>query len=112
MIDVHGNFEFLETLFMSILVVGSVALDSIKTPFGEVKEALGGSATYFSYSSSFFAPVRLVAVVGDDFPKQHIQLLTNRGISVDGLETVSGKTFRWTGLYETDMNAARTLTTE
>lgn len=97
---------------MSILVVGSVALDSIKTPFGEVKEALGGSATYFSYSASFFAPVRLVAVVGSDFPKQHVQLLTSKGISTDGLETASGRTFRWTGLYETDMNAARTLNTE
>ncbi|MCG3205241.1 MAG: hypothetical protein KCHDKBKB_01960 [Elusimicrobia bacterium] len=97
---------------MSILVVGSVALDSIKTPFGEVKEALGGSATYFSYAASFFAPVRLVAVVGTDFPKDHISLLTQRGISTDGLETAPGKTFRWTGLYETDMNAARTLNTE
>ncbi len=97
---------------MSILVVGSVALDSIKTPFGEVKEALGGSATYFSYAASFFAPVRLVAVVGSDFPKEHIQLLTSRGISIEGLETTTGKTFRWTGLYETDMNAARTLATE
>lgn len=97
---------------MSILVVGSVALDSIKTPFGEVKEALGGSATYFSYAASFFAPVRLVAVVGNDFPKQHIKLLTDRGVSVDGLETVSGKTFRWTGAYETDMNSARTIATD
>lgn len=97
---------------MSILVVGSVALDSIKTPFGEAKEALGGSATYFSYSASFFAPVRLVAVVGSDFPKEHISLLTQRGISIEGLETAPGKTFRWTGLYETDMNAARTLNTE
>lgn len=97
---------------MSILVVGSVALDSIKTPFGEVKEALGGSATYFSYSASFFAPVRLVAVVGADFPKQHVQLLKTRGISTDGLETSPGKTFRWSGLYETDMNSAHTLNTE
>lgn len=97
---------------MSILVVGSVALDSIKTPFGEVKEALGGSATYFSYSASFFAPVRLVAVIGSDFPKEHIGLLKTKGISVDGLETASGKTFRWTGKYENDMNAAQTLRTD
>lgn len=97
---------------MSILVVGSVALDSIKTPFGEAQEALGGSATYFSYAASFFTPVKLVAVVGSDFPKQHIELLTKKGISVDGLETAQGKTFRWTGLYENDMNAARTLNTE
>ena len=97
---------------MSILVVGSVALDSIKTPFGEAQEALGGSATYFSYAASFFSPVQLVAVVGSDFPKQHIDLLTARGIGTEGLETAPGRTFRWTGLYETDMNAARTLTTE
>ena len=97
---------------MSILVVGSVALDSIKTPFGEVKEALGGSATYFSYAASFFSPVRLVAVVGSDFPKEHIQLLKARGISTEGLETTAGKTFRWTGQYETDMNSAHTLNTE
>src|SRR5262245_30102334 len=97
---------------MSILVVGSVDLDSIKTPFGEVKEALGGSATYFSYSASFFSPVRLVAVVGADFPTQHIDLLKARAISVDGLEKSAGKTFRWTGKYETDMNSAHTLSTE
>jgi sugar/nucleoside kinase (ribokinase family) len=97
---------------MSILVVGSVALDSIKTPFGEAKEALGGSATYFSYAASFFSPVKLVAMVGADFPKQHIELLTNKGISIDGLETSPGKTFRWSGLYENDMNAAHTLNTE
>jgi sugar/nucleoside kinase (ribokinase family) len=97
---------------MSILVVGSVALDSIKTPFGEAQEALGGSATYFSYAASFFSPVQLVAVVGSDFPKQHIELLTKKGISVDGLETSAGKTFRWSGLYENDMNAAHTLNTE
>ncbi len=97
---------------MSILVVGSVALDSIKTPFGEVKEALGGSATYFSYAASFYTPVQLVAVIGSDFPKEHVQLLTSRGISTDGLEVASGKTFRWKGSYETDMNAAKTLNTE
>lgn len=97
---------------MSILVVGSVALDSIKTPFGEVKEALGGSATYFSYAASFFAPVRLVAVVGTDFDEQHIKLLKDRGISLEGLEHSQGKTFRWTGHYENDMNAAHTIATD
>lgn len=97
---------------MSILVVGSVALDSIKTPFGEAKEALGGSATYFSYAASFFAPVSVVAVVGSDFPKEHIKLLSSRNIDTSGLETAPGRTFRWSGLYETDMNAARTLNTE
>ncbi|MCB4757437.1 MAG: PfkB family carbohydrate kinase [Elusimicrobia bacterium] len=97
---------------MSVLVIGSVALDTIKTPFGEVREALGGSATYFSYAASFFAPVQLVAVIGSDFPQEHIKLLKDKGISVDGLEIHPGKTFRWTGLYENDMNAARTIRTE
>lgn len=97
---------------MSVLVVGSVALDTIKTPFGEAKEALGGSATYFSYAASFFSPVRIVAVVGTDFPEEHLKLLTSRGISTDGLERAAGRTFRWSGLYENDMNAARTLNTE
>src|SRR4051794_6831222 len=97
---------------MSILVVGSVALDSIKTPFGEAKEVLGGSATYFSYAASFFAPVRVVAAVGADFPARHTELLTARNISLEGLQRASGKTFRWTGLYENDMNSAKTLATE
>jgi len=97
---------------MSILVVGSVALDSIKTPFGEVKEALGGSAVYFSYAASFFSPVRVVAVVGKDFPEEHLKLLEDKGISVEGLEKVEGRTFRWTGSYENDMNSARTHSTE
>lgn len=97
---------------MSILVVGSVALDSIQTPFGQAQEALGGSATYFSYSASFFSPVSLVAVVGADFPSSALKLLQDRGISIDGLKRTSGKTFRWKGLYETDMNAAHTLATE
>src|ERR1051326_6450562 len=97
---------------MSVLVVGSVALDTIRTPFGSVKEALGGSATYFSYAASFFSPVRLVAVVGQDFPQESIQLLKNKGVSLEGLETATGKTFRWTGSYENDMNAAQTLATE
>lgn len=97
---------------MSILVVGSVALDTIKTPFGEVKDALGGSATYFSYAASFFAPVQLVAVVGSDFPKESVELLHTRGISTDGLEVANGKTFRWSGLYENDMNAAHTMATD
>lgn len=98
---------------MSILVVGSVALDSIKTPFGTADEVLGGSATYFSYAASFFAPVRVVAAVGADFPAKHTDLLSARGISLDGLQRAAGgKTFRWTGLYENDMNAAKTLATE
>jgi sugar/nucleoside kinase (ribokinase family) len=96
-----------------LLIVGSVALDSVRTPFGEVKEALGGSATYSSYAASFFAPVvRLVGVVGDDFPKEHIALLKDRGIHMDGLQVARGKTFRWAGSYEYDLNEAHTLATE
>jgi len=95
-----------------ILVIGSVALDSVKTPFGEVKEALGGSATYASYSASFFTGVRLVAVVGEDFPKQHIDLLKSRNVQTEGLQVASGKTFRWKGAYEYDLNEAHTLATE
>lgn len=95
-----------------ILIVGSVALDSIKTPFGEAKEALGGSATYASYSASFFSPVKLVAVVGEDFPKEHIELLKTRQISLEGLQVAKGRTFRWKGSYEYDLNEAHTLATE
>lgn len=97
---------------MPILVVGSVALDTIKTPFGSIEEGLGGSATYFSYAASFFAPVRLVAVVGTDFDKDHIKLLTDRRIATDGLQIRPGRTFRWTGAYEHDMNVAHTKSTE
>lgn len=97
---------------MSILVVGSVALDTIKTPFGHAAEVLGGSATYFSYAASFFSPVRLVAAVGADFPRKHLDLLKTRPIDLDGLQKDSGKTFRWTGFYESDMNAAKTVATE
>lgn len=97
---------------MSILVVGSIALDTIKTPFGQAAEVLGGSATYFSYAASFFAPVRLVAAVGADFPRKHFDLLKSRNISLDGLQKDTGKTFRWSGSYEADMNSAKTLATE
>jgi sugar/nucleoside kinase (ribokinase family) len=97
---------------MSILVVGSIALDSIKTPFGQAADVLGGSATYFSYAASFFSSVRVVAAVGADFPQKHFDLLKNRQIDLDGLQRDKGKTFRWSGLYETDMNSAKTLATE
>lgn len=97
---------------MKITVVGSVALDSIKTPFGEVEEALGGSATHFSSAASFFTGVNLVAVVGSDFPDKHIDYLKSKGIDVDGLEVVDGLTFRWKGLYEYDLNTAHTLDTQ
>ena len=94
-----------------LLVVGSVALDTVETPFGKVQEALGGSATFFSYSASFFTPVRLVATVGQDFPQEHVKLLRDRGVDVHGLRVASGKTFRWTGAYGYDLNEARTLDT-
>jgi len=97
---------------MAILVVGSVALDSVKTPFGERKEALGGSATFFSYSASFFHPVNLVGVVGEDFPEEHIGLLNGKGIDTAGLKAIpGGKTFRWEGYYDYDLNEAHTLST-
>ena len=97
---------------MSILVVGSVAFDTVKTPFGEVHEALGGSATHFSVAASFFAPVRLVAVVGEDFTLAHRQPLLDRNVDLDGLKTASGRTFRWSGVYGDDLNSARTLETQ
>ena len=95
-----------------LLVVGSVALDSVETPFGKVQEVLGGSATFFSYSASFLTQVRLVATVGQDFPEQHVKLLRDRGVDVRGLRVASGKTFRWTGAYGYDLNEAKTLDTQ
>lgn len=97
---------------MSLLVVGSVALDSVKTPFGEEKDVLGGSATYFSISASFFNKVNLVAVVGEDFPDKYIKLLNSFPINIDALEQIPGKTFRWRGEYNYDLNEAHTLDTQ
>ncbi len=76
---------------MSLLVVGSVAFDSVKTPFGEADEVLGGSATYFATSASYFTEVRMVAVVGEDFPDSHLQFLKERGIDTDGVERQPGR---------------------
>lgn len=97
---------------MSLLVVGSVALDSVKTPFGEENDVLGGSATYFSISASFFNKVNLVAVVGEDFPDKYIKLLNSFPINIDALEQIPGKTFRWKGEYNYDLNEAQTLDTQ
>jgi sugar/nucleoside kinase (ribokinase family) len=97
---------------MSILCVGSVALDSLRTPAGQRDDALGGSATYFSVSASFFTHVDLVAVVGEDFPKGHIDFLASRSIGLEGLEQQPGRTFRWKGEYGWDLNEAHTLSTE
>jgi sugar/nucleoside kinase (ribokinase family) len=96
---------------MSVLVVGSVAFDSVKTPFGEVEEVLGGSGTYFSTSASFFTDVKMVAVVGEDFPAEHLDFLRSRKIDLEGLKTAQGKTFRWKGRYDYDLNEAHTLET-
>ena len=96
----------------AILVVGSVALDTVHTPAGEGKDCLGGSAVYFSLASSLFCPVRVVGVVGEDFPERHRDLLRRRGVGLEGLKTLSGKTFRWTGRYGADMANAETLATE
>jgi len=96
---------------LGILVVGSVALDSVKTPFGQVSEALGGSASYFSLAASYFSDVNLVAVVGEDFPAEHVETMKNRGIDLTGLQRLPGSTFRWVGEYGYDLNDARTLST-
>lgn len=97
---------------MSILVVGSVAIDSVETPFGVGENVLGGSATYFSTSASFFTDVNLVGVVGDDFPQEHIDFLQSRNIDLRGLVRESGKTFHWKGRYGYDLNEAQTLDTQ
>lgn len=97
---------------MSILVVGSVAFDTVRTPFGQAEEVLGGSATYFSTAASFFTDVRLVAVVGEDFPEHHLAFLRDRKVDLRGLQRVPGKTFRWVGEYGFDLNQARTLDTQ
>lgn len=97
---------------MSLLVVGSVALDSVETPFGKEEDVLGGSATFFSTAASFFTPVRLVAVVGEDFPERHVSFLQQRGIDLSGLVRQPGKTFRWKGRYTFELNEAQTLDTQ
>jgi sugar/nucleoside kinase (ribokinase family) len=94
---------------MSVLITGSIALDSVKTPIEEHHDLLGGSASYASVAASFFTPVNLVGIVGSDFPKQYLELYRKHRINLDGLQVVEGKTFRWSGEYEWDMNKRRTL---
>ncbi len=97
---------------MAVLVVGSVALDDIEAPAGRAKGVLGGAASYFSVSARYFAPVRLVAVVGTDFPEEHVDWLASRGIDLEGLVRVEGPTFRWGGRYLDSLNERETLYTE
>ncbi len=97
---------------MSLLVVGSVAFDALESPYGKVDRALGGAATYFAVAASFFAPVSLVAIVGDDFTPEDEKIFHGRHIDTDGLERVAGKTFFWAGRYSQNLNERVTLATE
>ena len=94
---------------MTVLVVGSTAFDDIETPFGTRQACLGGSSTYFGLAAALFTEVRLVSVVGEDFPQDGRKLLAGRGVRLDGLEVQKGKTFRWSGRYAADMNSRETL---
>ncbi|HTV76208.1 MAG TPA: PfkB family carbohydrate kinase [Candidatus Baltobacteraceae bacterium] len=97
---------------MSVLIVGTTALDSIKTPKAENPRLLGGSASHAAVAASFFSPVKLIGVVGEDFPKKYIELYRRHKIDLSGLQIVPGKTFHWSGEYEVNMNNRRTLLTE
>ncbi|MBA3272754.1 MAG: sugar kinase, partial [Chthoniobacterales bacterium] len=95
---------------MSLLVTGSIGIDTVETPFGKRDDIIGGSAIYFSYAASYFTPVRLVGVVGDDCPKQLLDVFEGRDVDTTGLEMRKGsKTFRWHGSYVKDMNEAQTV---
>ncbi|MDB4879169.1 MAG: PfkB domain protein [Gemmatimonadetes bacterium] len=96
---------------MSLLVVGSVALDSVETPFGKADNVLGGSGTFFSASASHLTPVQLVGVVGNDYPMAQLEPLKARGVDMAGLEQAEGESFRWRGRYRHDLNSAETLET-
>jgi sugar/nucleoside kinase (ribokinase family) len=97
---------------MSILVVGSVAYDTVETPFGRAEKVLGGSASFFSVAASFFAPVNLVAVVGDDFSEKAMSAFAGRPVDLEGLERTAGKTFHWQGKYSYDLNSRETVCTD
>src|SRR5215472_4635510 len=97
---------------MALVAVGSVAYDGIETPHGRVDRILGGACTYIALSASYFTKVRIVAVVGDDFAKEDEMLLAGRGIDLEGLERVAGKSFFWQGVYSADMNDRTTLRTD
>jgi sugar/nucleoside kinase (ribokinase family) len=95
----------------SVLILGTVALDSVKTPFGSLKAGLGGSASFASTACSFFSPSSIVSIIGEDFPKEHLDFLRSRKVSLEGVQK-KGKSFRWEGSYEYDMNEAKTIKTE
>src|SRR5215510_11373002 len=95
-----------------LLVVGSMAFDSVRTPYGEATDVLGGSATYCAVAASYFTDVRVVAVVGEDFGEEPMHLLRSRHIDVSGIEIAKGRTFRWSGVYSDDLNERTTLSTE
>lgn len=97
---------------MSLTVVGSIALDSVETPWGKNDEGLGGAATYFSIAASNYAHVHLVGVVGEDFPEEFVRLLESKAIDLEGLERAAGKTFRWSGRYHKNVNERDTLDTQ
>ena len=97
---------------MSVLVVGSIALDTVKTPVEEHADLLGGSASYAAVGASFFSPVRMVGVVGEDFPKAHVEYFASRKIDLEGLRVEPGKTFRWSGEYMWDLNTRETRSVE
>lgn len=95
----------------SIVAVGSLAFDSIETPFGNVGKVLGGSVNHFSLSAAYFSPIKCISVVGEDFPKDHLALMNERGIDTKGIKVDKGKTFHWAGRYGYDLNQAHTLET-
>lgn len=95
-----------------VLTVGSIALDSVETPFGKAKEVLGGSAAYFAISANFFSKVNVVSIIGKDFPKKYKLLLKNLGLDLNGVEQKNGRTFRWKARYNYDLNTAETLSAE
>ena len=96
---------------MPILVVGSVALDSVQTPFGEAERVVGGSAVFFSAAASLFGPVRVVGVVGEDYPLEKLEFLAERGVDLSGIEQAEGESFFWAGRYSHDLNSRDTLET-
>ncbi len=97
---------------MELLVVGSIALDSVETPFGSTADALGGSATFFGYAATFFHPVLTVGVIGDDFPNEELERMAERGIDIAGVERATGQSFRWKGKYSFDLQQRETVDTQ